>query len=257
MTRPRLLVVNPNTSAQMTETIGRAASAAAEAIGVSVETVCPRNGPESIEGRFDEIVSAYWTLDCVMRVVGEYDGVVVACYGPHPAIEGIREVTCIPTMGIMEASVLYALPLGWRFSIVTTSPRWEPLLSEGITLLGVETRCASVRSSGLAVLDLDRLPHDEVCARLASEARLAVEVDGAEVILLGCAGMAGLQESVAAVARVPVVDAVWAGVIEVGALARAGAQTSKRNLYRPVEPRPGLDALPPGIARVYRQEMSS
>jgi allantoin racemase len=108
-----------------------------------------------------------------------------------------------------------------------------------------------VRSSGLAVLDLDRLPQDEVCARLADEARLAVEVDGAEVILLGCAGMAGLQESVARVAGVPVVDAVWAGVIEVGALARAGAQTSKRNLYRPVNPRPGID-MPPGIARVYR-----
>jgi allantoin racemase len=146
---------------------------------------------------------------------------------------------------------LYALPFGARFSIVTTSPRWEPLLNEGLKLLGVEARCASVRSSGLAVLDLDRLPADQVCTRLAEEARLAVEVDGAEVILLGCAGMAGLQESVASAAGVPVVDAVWAGVIEVGALARAGAQTSKRNLYRPVEPRPGLD-LPPGIARVYR-----
>ena len=119
----RLLVVNPNTSAVMTETIGRAASLAAAVIGVSVDTVCPSNGPESIEGRFDEIVSAYWTLDCVMQQVAEYDGVVVACYGPHPAIEGIREATSVPTMGIMEASVLYALPLGAQFSIVTTSPR--------------------------------------------------------------------------------------------------------------------------------------
>jgi allantoin racemase len=250
----RLLVVNPNTSAVMTETIGRAASLAAAAIGVVADTVCPGNGSESIEGRFDEIISAYWTLDCVMQRVSDYDGVVVACYGPHPAIEGIREATCVPTMGIMEASVLYALPLGWRFSIVTTSPRWKPLLEEGIKLLGVETRCASVRSSGLAVLDLDRLPSDQVCARLADEARLAVEVDGAEVILLGCAGMAGLQQAVASVVGVPVVDAVWAGVVEVGALARAGAQTSKRNLYRPVEPRTGLDGLPPGIARVYRGE---
>ncbi len=248
----RLLVVNPNTSREMTETIRVSACAAAEAIGVDVDTVCPTNGPESIEGRFDEIISAYWTLNCVMQMVQEYDGVVVACYGPHPAIEGIREATCVPTMGIMEASVLYALPLGSRFSIVTTSPRWQPLLEEGIRLLGVESRCASVRSSGLAVLDLDRLPPQEVCTRLAEEARAAVEVDGAEVILLGCAGMAGLQESVAEVAGVPVVDAVWAGVIVTGGLARAGAQTSKRNLYRPVEPRPGVD-VPPGLARVYRR----
>jgi allantoin racemase len=247
----RLLVVNPNTSREMTETIRGSAAAAAHAIGVEVDTVCPTNGPQSIEGRFDEIISAYWTLDCVMQVVAQYDGVVVACYGPHPAIEGIREATSVPSMGIMEASVLYALPLGSRFSIVTTSPRWQPLLEEGIKLLGVAARCASVRSSGLAVLDLDRLPSHEVCARLAIEARAAVEIDGAELIVLGCAGMAGLQESVAAEVDVPVVDAVWAGVVMVGALARAGAQTSKRNLYRPVEPRPGVD-VPPGLARVYR-----
>jgi allantoin racemase len=125
------------------------------------------------------------------------------------------------------------------------------LLEEGVALLGVEARCASVRSSGLAVLDLDRLPTAEVCARLAAEARAAVEHDGAEVILLGCAGLAGLQESVAAAAGVPVVDAVWAGVVLTGALARAGAQTSKSNRYRPVDERPET-SVPPGLARVYQ-----
>ncbi|HEY0581143.1 MAG TPA: aspartate/glutamate racemase family protein [Chloroflexota bacterium] len=247
----RLLVVNPNTSAEMTATIHTAAAAAGSAIGVDVETVCPENGPPSIEGRFDEIVSAYWTLDCVMQVADAYDGIVVACYGPHPAIDGIREATDLPTLGIMEASVLYALPLGSKFSIVTTSPRWQPLLEEGVALLGLESRCASVRSSGLAVLDLDRLPRAEVCARLAAEAKAAVEDDGAEVVVLGCAGMAGLQESVAAAATVPVVDPVWAGVVMTGALARAGARTSKRNRYRPVEPRPGVGG-PPGLGRIYQ-----
>jgi allantoin racemase len=247
----RLLAVNPNTSREMTHTIGVSADLAARAIGVECDTVCPSNGPESIEGRFDEIVSAYWTLDCVMQVAENYDGVVVACFGAHPAIEGIREATSLPTLGIMEASILYALPLGARFSIVTTSPRWQPLLEEGVEVLGVGGRCASVRSTGLAVLDLDRLPREQVCQRLAVEARQAVEHDHAEVILLGCAGMAGLQESVAEATGVPVVDAVWAGVIMVGALVRGGARTSKRNRYRPVEKRPSV-SVPPGLARVYR-----
>jgi allantoin racemase len=247
----RLLVVNPNTSSEMTATIRTSADAAGRAIGVDADTVCPANGPPSIEGRFDEIVSAYWTLDCVMQVAERYDGVVVACYGPHPVIEGIREATDLPTLGIMEASILYALPLGSRFSIVTTSPRWQPLLEEGLAILGVESRCASVRSSGLAVLDLDRLPAADVCARLAAEASAAVERDGAEVILLGCAGMAGLQELVAATVGVPVVDAVWAGVIMTGALAQAGARTSKRNRYRPVDQRRET-TVPPGLARIYQ-----
>src|SRR5258708_34837835 len=111
----RLLVVNPNTSRAMTETIRGSALSAAATIGVDVDTVCPTNGPESIEGRVDEIVSAYWTLDCVMQIVDAYDGVVVACYGPHPAIEGIRVATGVPTLGIMEPSALDAVCLWERF----------------------------------------------------------------------------------------------------------------------------------------------
>ena len=250
----RLLVVNPNTSRQMTHTIAMSARRAADAIGVECDTVCPSNGPESIEGRFDEIISAYWTVDCVMQQVERYNGVLVACFGPHPATEGIREATDVPAMGIMEAAILYALPLGARFSIVTTSPRWQPLLEEGVHLLGVDDRCASVRSTGLAVLDLERLPREQVCQQLADTAVLAVEQDHAEVIVLGCAGMAGLEAAVAGATAVPVVDAVWAGVIMLGALARAGARTSKRNLYRPVDARPGLH-LPPGLQRVYKRSI--
>jgi len=250
----RLLVINPNTSRAMTETIRASAEIAAQVAGVEVDTRCPSVGPESIEGRFDEIISAYWTLDCVMRVADHYAGIVVACYGPHVAIEGIREATEIPTLGIMEASMLYALPLGSKFGIVTTSPRWQPLLEEGVRSLGMESRCAGVRSTGLAVLDLERLPEEQVRTRLAEEARAAVAEDGAEVIILGCAGMAGLEESVANAAGVPVVDSVHAGVTMVAALARSGARTSKHNLYRPVEPR-SFSELPPGLARVYRRNM--
>jgi allantoin racemase len=246
----RLLVVNPNTSREMTETIKSAAESAAQLVDVDVNVICPPLGPASVEGRFDEVVSAYWTVDCVLRAVSDCDGVVVACYGPHPAIDALREALTVPVLGIMEASVLYALPLGARFSIVTTSPRWQPLLSEGVRALGVESRCASVRSSGLAVLDLERCPPEEVHARLAAEARAAVEQDGAEVIILGCAGMAGLHESVASAVGVPVVDPVVAGVALLAALVRTNARTSKRTLYRSVEPRPNMD-VPPGVARIY------
>src|SRR5579871_3334485 len=249
----RLLVINPNTSRAMTATIHASAVNAAHALGVEVDTLCASAGPESIEGRFDEIVSAYWTLDTVMRVVDGYDGIVVECFGPHPAIDGIREACQLPTLGILEASMLYAAPLGACFSIVTTSARWEPLVEEGVRLLGFEQRCASVRSSGLAVLDLDRLPHAEVLQRIAAEAEQAVTHDGAEVIVLGCAGMAGLQQAVAERVSVPVVDAVIAGVSQVAALALTAARTSKQKQYAPVLPRPALD-LPAGLMRVYRPD---
>ncbi len=245
----RLLVINPNTSHEMTGTIEAAARAAAGP-GVTVDAVCPDYGPASIEGCFDEVVSAYWALDKVMRVAQDYDGFIVACFSAHPVIGALREALTQPTMGIMEASILHALPLGSRFSIVTTSPRWQPLLEEGVRLLGVESRCASVRSSGLAVLDLDALPQDAVLQRLCAEAQAAVEEDGAEVICLGCAGMADLEEAIRESTGVPVIDGVRAAVVLVQSLVSTGARTSKRNLYRPVDQRPGLQ-LPNGIAIAY------
>ena len=91
---------------------------------------------------------------------------------------------------------------------------------------------------------------------LADCAKAAIERDGAEVIVLGCAGMAGLQESVAAATGVPVIDAVVAGVAIVTALAKCGARTSKRNLYRAVDPRPGVN-VPLGLARIYSSRAST
>jgi len=245
----RLLIVNPNTSADMTETI-RTAAVAAAGPGVQVDACCPSAGPASIESQFDEIVSAYHALDTVLPVAHLYDGIVAACFSNHPLIGALREVLEQPVLGIMEAAILQALPLGHRFSIVTTSPRWQPLLEEGVRALGFEQRCASVRSSGLAVLDIAQLPPEQVRARLCDEARLAVKQDGADVICLGCAGMAGLEEDVATATGVPVIDGVRAATIMLRGLVEAGARTSKRDLYRPVEPRPAI-GLPPAIARVY------
>jgi allantoin racemase len=248
----RLLVINPNTSREMTATILAAARSVAGP-GVPVEAISPINGPDSVEGRFDEVVSAYWTLDAVLPVAADYDGLIVACYGMHPVIGALREALSQPVVGIMEASILHALPLGDRFSIVTTSPRWQPLLEEGVRVLGLERRCASVRSSGLAVLDVVALPAEEVRARLCAEARAAVEEDGAEVICLGCAGMAGLELAVAEVTGVPVIDGVRAAMALVRGLVDTGARTSKRTLYRPLNPRAPV-GLPPGIMSTYRQQ---
>jgi len=152
----------------------------------------------------------------------------------------------------MEASILHALPLGDKFSIVTSSPRWVPLLDEGLRALGMEGRCASVRSSGLAVLDIASLPTEDVISRLCTEATAAVEQDGAEVICLGCAGMAGLEEAVAEATGVPVIDGVRSAVLLVRSLVEAGARTSKRNRYRRADSQPTL-GLSGSIARFYEK----
>jgi len=248
----RLLLINPNTSAGMTADIQAAGRAAlpASATDVTVDAIQPARGPASIEGQLDEVVSAHWALDAVLPVAESYDAFIVACYSHHPLTGALRELLQQPVVGIMEASILHALPLGERFSIVTTSARWQPLLQEGVRALGLERRCASVRSSGLAVLELGSLPTDVVRRRLIDEAVLAVEHDGASVICLGCAGMAGLEQEIAAACGVPVVDGVRAGVLLARSLVEAGAATSKRGLYTSPIRQPAV-GLPSGVARAY------
>lgn len=249
----RLLVINPNTSPEMTAAIHRAAVAAAGP-EVDVETVQATSGPRSIEGHVDEAASLLGTLEWVLRREQDadrsVDGYVFACFSAHPAIDAARELTEKPAVGIAEASMALASLIGHRFSIVTTSPRWKPMLEDAVRHYGYETRCASVRASGLAVLDLEALPPDRVIETLVDEARRAVQDDGAEVIVLGCAGMAGLDARVRAALHVPVVESVAAGVSLVGTLARLGLGTSKANAYRPVQPRE-VDGLPELLRQVY------
>lgn len=244
----RLLVVNPNTSQEMTAAIERAATASAGP-GCTVEAVRATAGPRSIEGAFDEAASVMGTLEWVLRR-DDVDGYVFACFSAHPAIDAARELTRKPAVGIAEAGMALASLLGHRFSIVTTSARWKPLLEDAVRKYGYESRCASVRASGLAVLDLDALPHEQVVDTLVGEAQRAVRDDGAEVIVLGCAGMADLEARLRAALDVPIVEAVAAGVTLVASLVRLGLGTSKVGAYRPVPPRE-VDGLAPPFRRVY------
>ena len=123
-------------------------------------------------------------------------------------------------------------------------------LEDAVRTYGYETRCASVRSSGLAVLDLDALPREQVIETLVGEARRAVQEDGAEAIVLGCAGMADLEARLRASLDVPIVESVSAGVGLACTLVKLGLGTSKVGAYQPVLPR-AVDGLPDLFRRVY------
>lgn len=250
MAVPRLLVVNPNTSIQMTDAIERVAR---DAPGgpAQIDVIRAAHGLDSIEGQFDEVVSAYWALEAVLQHPGPVDACLVACYSHHPLIGALREALSAPVMGIMEASILTALPLGHRFAIVTTSARWQPLLLEAVRILGFTDRCASVRSTGLAVLDLERLPDNEVIARVCEEAWKAIKADGADVVCLGCAGMASLEAAVFEATHVPVIDGVRAGIALLAGLACARLKTSPLKLYGSVLRRESVSGVPPAIRAHY------
>lgn len=230
----RILVVNVNTTASMTRAIGDSARSVASP-GTEIIELTPRFGAESCEGNFESYLAALGVMDAVQQYEGEFDAVIQAGYGEHGR-EGLQELLEVPVVDITEAAASMALFLGHRYSVVTTLDRTVPLIEDRLKLAGLDDRCASVRASGLGVLELESDAERAVTA-IAEQSRIAVEQDKAEVICLGCGGMAELEEAVATATGVPIVDGVRSAVGIAESLMRMGLKTSKVRTYAPPRPK--------------------
>ena len=245
----RILFINPNTSQSFTDLILDIAQQYKEP-GTVVAARNPLSGPRSIESVYDELLSAQGTLQLFLAEIGQFDGFIIACYSDHPAIYAMRELTDKPVLGIAESSMLMSCMLGYRFSVVTSNQEWEPLLWDAVRHYGLEQRCASIRSTGMAVLDLEADDGQSSYNSIRDAARKALDEDGAEVICLGCAGMSGLDKELERELNVPVIDGVVSALKLMEGLLRYGSRTSKRRAY--AYPRhKDLDNLPTEFDQGY------
>jgi allantoin racemase len=230
----RILVVNVNTTESITETIAQQARAVA-APGTEIVGLTPYFGAESVEGNFESYLAAIAVMDRVMAYDQPFDAVIQAGYGEHGR-EGLQELLNVPVVDITEAAASTAMFLGHAYSVVTTLDRTVPLIEDRLKLAGLYQRCASVRASGMAVLELEEDPLAAMEA-IVRQAELAIREDKAEVICLGCGGMAGLDEQIRQRTGVPVVDGVTAAVTIAESLVRLGLSTSKIRTYAPPRPK--------------------
>jgi len=231
----RLLVVNPNTSASMTESIGRAACTAAGQ-GVEVVAVNPARGPVSIEGYFDEVFAAPGLVEEVVKGdAAGFEAFVVACFD-DTGLEAARSAARGPVVGIGEAAFHVASLIAHRFSVVTTLKRSIAPIEANLVKYGLASRCARVRACEVPVLALED-PASGARDKLSAEIDRAIAEDDAEAIALGCAGMAELAEALAQRHGLPVVDGVAAAVKLAEALVGLGLATSKRGPYAPPRPK--------------------
>ncbi|NYZ15629.1 aspartate/glutamate racemase family protein [Azospirillum sp. RWY-5-1] len=233
----RILVVNPNSTASMTAKIGRAAQLVA-APGTEILAVNPPDTPASIEGYVDEALCLPGLLATIDRyagpgaggpgVHGDVAGTVIACFD-DPGLDAARALTAKPVVGVCEAAVRMATLVAGRFSIVTTTSRSVPAIEHLAQRYGVAGRCR-VRAAAVPVLALEE-PGSDARRRVGAEIARALEEDGAEAIVLGCAGMADLARDYTAEFGVPVIDGVTAAVKLVEGLAALGLTTAKRGGY--------------------------
>lgn len=246
----RILVINPNTTQEMTDDIGRVARAAASP-GTEIDFLSPPAGPRSIEGFTDEVLAAYHTVDVVAGTKGKYDGYVIACYG-DPALAACREVADVPVVGIAEATFHMASLVAFKWSIVSVLPRVEPLLEELVHRNGMELKCASIRCTPLTVLEIEE-DIDRAKQMMIEEGKKAVEEDGAEAILLGCAGLGPLDKAMQRELNVPVFDGTACAVKLVEDLNEYGVTTAKVTAYLSPEKKE-LVACPGSLASLYAPE---
>jgi allantoin racemase len=232
----RLLVVNPNTTRSMTEKIGAAARAVA---GPSTEIIAvnPESGPVSIEGYFDEAFAVPGLIE-EMRKAGPVDATIIACFD-DTGLDAARSFSPTPVIGIGEAAFHLASLIAGKFSVVTTLSRSVPAIEHNLVRYGLMSRCARVRASDVAVLDLE-IPGSPARGRISREIDRAIQEDAAEAIVLGCAGMADLAAALALEHGLPVLDGVAAAVKLAESLVGLGLRTSKRGGY--AAPRPKIYA---------------
>lgn len=238
----RILVVNPNTTASMTDKIGAAARRAASP-GTDIVAINPASGPAAIEGFYDEAMSLNGLLE-VIRQWPDCDAVVIACFD-DTGLDAARCLTDRPVIGIGEAAYHMASMIANKFSVVTTLARSVPALEHNLHRYGLAARCARVRSSEVAVLELEH-PGSDACNRISAEIGRAVAEDRAEAIVLGCAGMTDLAERLAEEHGLPVLDGVTCAVGLAEAMVRLGLRTTRLGGYAPPS-----DRRPSARAKVF------
>lgn len=173
-------------------------------------------GPACIESEYDKALSQPAVLERIREAEEQdVDACLIDCFG-DPALLAAREVAHIPIIGAGEAGMFLAAMVSRRFSVITVLNRIIPLIENNALIYGLGSKLASVRAVDIPVLQL-KSERKLLIERLNAEGSLAIEEDGAEAIVLGCTGMAGLAKVVeedlrSKGLRTPVIDPVQAAV---------------------------------------------
>ena len=227
--RMKILVINPNTSESMTDRLRRELEQIRRR-DTELTVLGVERGPYSIETAYDEAYAIPPMLDRVRQANTEgFAAVIIACFS-DPGLTAAREISRIPVLGIEETSFHVAAMLGARFCIVT--PRRERIATKRaeVHARGLDDVLASVRSLDLSVAETDERP-EETKRRILETAKAAVEQDGAEVLILGCAGMTGYAREIQEKLGLAVIDPAAVTLKLAEAFADLGLVHSKIGLY--------------------------
>jgi allantoin racemase len=249
----RILFANPNTTQAVTDRIAAVARAHASP-GTEVLAVTARAGVPYIATRAEAVIGAAQALELLAEHHRGCDVAVIAAFA-DPGVGGARELLPIPVIGLAEAAMLTACMLGRRFSIVTFATAMEPWYRECVEATGLTGRLAGIRCVPGGVRDITTVQAEKQAA-LVEACDDAVIRDGADVIILGGAPLAGLAEVIAGQVPVPLVDGVAAAMRQAEVLAALRPRKATAGTFRTPDAKP-ITGVPPALARLFSDRQTT
>jgi allantoin racemase len=225
----KILVLNPNASEMVTKKIEKAVMAVARKdVEVTVDRL--EHGPEVLESYYDEALATPYILKKVKEANRDgYDAIIIAAFC-DPGIEALKEISDVPVYGTAETTFSVALLLGNKFSILTEKKHKESVKIHQVRKMGLENRFAGVRALGMGVVEIGE-EEEKVKMRGIEAARQMIEQDKAEVIIMGCASMAGYSREMEKILGVPILDPVTITYKVVEGLTELRIKHSKIGLF--------------------------
>jgi allantoin racemase len=205
----KILVINPNSTEAVTRGIDEACAPLRIPGGPSIDCVTLKEGPPGIETQqhVDAVVGPL--LDLVLRKEKQYAAFVIACYS-DPGLHSLREATKKPVLGISECGILTALTLGQKFGVIAILKQSIPRHLRYVSVLGVVERLAGELPVGLRVVELS--DEKRTFGRMVEVGKILRDTHGADVVIMGCAGMARYRKPLQDELGVPVVEPTQAAV---------------------------------------------
>lgn len=221
----RILLINPNMTEAMTLPMTRVARSVAGQEAEIVPLTATMGFPY-IASRAEAQIAGANVLDTIAENRTEADAVIIAAFG-DPGLIAARELFDLPIIGMAEAAVMTAAMLGERFSIVTFTPHMVRWYTDCVRQTGLSARFTGVRCPDEAPASVDNVA-EALRGDLIDLAKAATAQDGADVVILGGAPLAGLATELAGEAPGILIDPIAAATAQAMSLARLAPDYRQR-----------------------------
>ena len=247
----RVLILNPNTTAKITDLLVAAATEVAAPTTEIVASTAPRGVPY-ISSRGEALIGGAIAMETLAEQHTQVDAAIIAAFG-DPGLMAARELFDIPVIGMSEAAMLTACMLGHRFGIVTFAAALGSWYRDCVEMHGLWNRCAGIRSLDESFASISAVQSEKANV-LVELAHRAVTADGADVVILAGAPLAGLAGKVRDRIPVPLVDPMAASIKQAEALVALNPRKAIVGTFRRPSAKPTIGLADALAARIEARD---